>query len=124
LINMMRLDWWVALLGLAPLALLPAAVKVFSAAMHRRFRAQQDQMGELTTLAQETFSGMRVVKAYGQEDANLARFARENQVYIDKSLRLATMQALFFPTIRLIGGIGLLVILYTGAVEIIAGRME
>jgi len=124
LFSMMRLNWWVGLLGLAPLALLPICVKIFSAAMHKRFRAQQDQMGELTTFSQEVFSGMRVVKAYGQEVPNLRRFHHENAIYIQKSLHLAQLQAIFFPTIRLIGGIGLLFILYIGAVEINAGRMD
>jgi ATP-binding cassette subfamily B protein len=124
LFAMMRLNWWVGLLGLAPLFFLPLVVKAFGSSMHRRSREQQDQMGELTTFAQEAFSGIRVVKAYGQEEPNMRRFDRENALYIDKSMRVAKIQALFFPTIRLVGGLGLLIMLYMGAVEITAGRMD
>ncbi|MBX3729826.1 MAG: ABC transporter ATP-binding protein [Candidatus Sumerlaeia bacterium] len=121
---MLVLDWRMALAGIGPLVFLPVLVKWFGARLHRRSREQQDQMAELTTFVQEALSGIRIVKAYGQEDSNARRFDGENAVYIDKSLAVARLQALFFPCIRLLAGLGMLLILYVAAVRIVAGQSD
>lgn len=123
-VAMVALDWRVTLAALAPMLLIPVVTKFFGASMHRRFKEQQEAMSELTTFAQETFSGIRVVKAYVQEDANLARFGVENDRFIDKSMKLVALQAFFFPLIRLAGGFGLVAIVGIGAMEILAGRLD
>ncbi len=121
---MLKLDWRTTLAGLAPMILLPPVVKMFGNRMHKVSRAQQDQMAELTTFVQESLAGMRVIKAYGQEVHTSERFGVENGNYIDKSLQLARIQASFFPAIRLVTGLGMLMILYIGARRIIAEAMD
>lgn len=121
---MVRLDLRVTLAALAPMLLIPLVTKFFGSRMHKRFREQQEALSELTTFSQETFSGIRVVKAYVQEENNLARFRVENDRFIDKSLKLVALQALFFPLIRLAGGFGLVAIVGIGASEILAGRLS
>jgi ATP-binding cassette subfamily B protein len=121
---MLVLDWRMTLAGIGPLVLLPVLVKWFGARLHRRSREQQDQMAELTTFVQEALAGIRIVKAYGQEEANARRFEGENAVYIDKSMAVARLQAFFFPCIRLLAGLGMLLILYVAAVRIVGGQSD
>lgn len=116
-------DWYVSAICLIPLVFLPVMVKVFGAHLHRYSRQQQDQMAELTTFVQENLSGIRIVKAYGQEKNQEKRFAHENEEYIDRSMRLVTVQSLFFPSIRLVAGTGLMLIVLFGSMRIIAGEM-
>lgn len=121
---MLAQDVPASLVGFAPLVLIPLLVKAVGTQLHRRSRAQQDQMSELTTFAQETLAGIRVIKAYGQEDSTAERFHIENERYIDRSMAVVKVQAIFFPTIRLVAGFGLLAILYFGSRRIIAGQMD
>ena len=124
LASMLFQDWTVTLWGLVPLLAMPLIVRKLGKKLHVRFRSQQDQLASVTTFVQEAIAGIRVIKAYGQEESNYDRFNQENQEYIDRSLRVASLQAFFFPTIRLLGGAGMLLILVMGARQIIAGSME
>ncbi len=121
---MLVMDWQVTLAGLSPLLIMPVLVNRFGSDLHRHARGQQDQLAQLTTYVQESLAGIRVIKAYGQEESGTARFDGENDRYIDQSMRLALTQSLFFPLIRFVAGTGLLAILYLGARRIIAGNMD
>ncbi|MCB2155105.1 ABC transporter ATP-binding protein/permease [bacterium] len=124
LVSMLLQDSTVTLWGLIPLLGMPLIVRKLGKHLHIRFRRQQDQLADVTTFVQEAIAGIRVIKAYGQEDSNYDRFDEENQEYIDRSLEVAKLQSFFFPTIRLLGGTGMLLILVMGARDIIAGNME
>lgn len=120
---MLSTDWATTLAGLSPMLLMPVAVKAFGSRLHDRSREQQDQLGDLTTFAQENLAGVRVLKAYAQEETATRRFEGQNQLYIDKSMALAKVESFFFPTIRVLAGSGALAILYVGARRIIGGAM-
>ncbi len=121
---MLVMDWQVTLAGLSPMIVMPLLVKRFGSDLHRHARAQQDQLAQLTTYVQESLAGIRVIKAYGQEDSSTRRFDAENNEYIAKSMKLALTQSMFFPSIRFVAGTGLLAILYIGARRIITGSMD
>src|SRR5688500_14337606 len=78
LVFMLRIDVWLTLLALLPMVLLPFATIKLGTAIHRRFEAVQEEFSALTTLAQENFAGVRVVRAYRQERAEIARFSALN----------------------------------------------
>ncbi|MEQ8819298.1 MAG: ABC transporter ATP-binding protein [Sumerlaeia bacterium] len=124
LIQMFRLNWQVTVAGLMPLVLLPALVKIFGARLHHGYRAQQDALGDLTTYTQESLAGIRVVKAYAQEQNQERKFDAENDHYIKVSLDLAKTLAYFRPAIQLIAGSGLAIILVVGARQIMAGSLD
>lgn len=122
--QMFVLDWKLTLYSLLPMLAMPVVVRRLGSETHRRSREQSDEFGHLTTFTQENLSGIQVVKAYRQEDEQTNRFGERNAVYIDKSLRLAKIQALFFPAIRFISGLGLFVILLKGGADAIAGTLQ
>ncbi len=121
---MMWLDWRLTLVCMAPMLVLTPLVKYFGSRTHRMSRLQQDSFGELTTTVQENLAGIRVVKAYRQEDFELRKFLERNDDYIAKSLELARLQAMFFPSIRLVVGFGFTVLLLYGGHRIIQGHLE
>lgn len=122
--QMLLLDWRVTLAGLVPILFMPVLVRFVGQEFHRRFRAQQDKLGELTTYVQETLAGVRVVKAYGREEIYTGNFDVENDEFIEKSMSAVRLQAFIWPLVRTFGGIGVLVTLLLGAHRVIGGHLE
>lgn len=91
--------------------------------VQREFRELQAQFAELSTNAQENFSGIRVVKAYAQEDAEIARFADVNREYVRRAVDVAKYNSLIWPTMAFMIGVAVLVTLYVGGIDAIEGRM-
>jgi ATP-binding cassette subfamily B protein len=91
--------------------------------MHRRYEKVQSQFGVLSTMAQENFSGIRVVKAYGQEAHEIQAFAAGNREYLQKSLAFYRLEGLMWPMMSLVLGTAAALILLVGGNEVIAGRL-
>jgi ATP-binding cassette subfamily B multidrug efflux pump len=92
--------------------------------IERRFRSVQDQFGEVSALAQEDFSGIRVVKAYVQEEQELAAFNKTNQKYADVSVAFARLDALLWPSMYGISGFAVAVLLWVGGRDVIQGTLQ
>jgi ATP-binding cassette subfamily B multidrug efflux pump len=120
---MLSLDAWLTLVALVPLPLVSVSVKVFGSAIHRRFERIQAQLSDISAIAQEALSGVRVVRAYGQEPAELERFRRANQEYVDRNRGLIRLQGMFYPSMTLFLGLGALLVLWQGSIEVIEGRI-
>jgi len=112
------------LYALAPAILLPISMNRIGGVIHRKFEKIQEHFSHLTTVAQENLSGVRVVKAYGQEKNESANFSRLSRGYFGLNLEMGKIHALFFPLIRLIAVCLQLVVLYFGGREVIEGRIE
>ena len=82
------------------MALLPAARHALGRRIHARFEAVQEHFSDLTTLAQENLAGVRIVRAYRQEHAEIARFAALNERYLEKNMRLARLYGVMHPASR------------------------
>lgn len=95
----------------------------FGGVIHSRFKAVQAQYGKITTRAQENFSGIRIIKAFGQEEENKKFFIEENLKYYDKNIELAKMQSFFNPFIQVLSNLSYLFLLFFGAKEVIEGTM-
>ena len=124
LVGMALLDWQLTIVAMIPMFLLPPLVKYFSAKTHLYSRQQQDVFGDLTTMVQENLAGMRVVKAYRQEDAQEVLFTVQNDRYIAKSMELAEVQASFFPAIRVLVGSGFVLLVGFGGYRIMSGELQ
>jgi ATP-binding cassette subfamily B protein len=124
IILMLSIDPQLTLIGLLPLPLVSISVKVFGAAIHRRFERIQAQLSELSAVAQENLSGVRVVRAYGQESAELARFRTANEEYIARNRGLIQLQGAFYPSMTLFLGFGALLVLWQGSRDVIQGRIS
>jgi ATP-binding cassette subfamily B protein len=91
--------------------------------VHLKFERLQAQFSEMSTAAQENFSGIRVVKAFSQENAEIARFAAVNEEYVQRALNLRRMDGLIWPTMSFILGLSVLATLYVGGQDAIEGRL-
>jgi ATP-binding cassette subfamily B multidrug efflux pump len=121
---MLTIDPWLTLVALVPLPFVSISVKVFGSAIHRRFEAIQAQLSDISAVVQEALSGVRVVRAYGQEGAELERFRRANEEYVDRNRGLIRLQGVFYPSMTLFLGFGALLVLWQGSREVIQGRIS
>jgi ATP-binding cassette subfamily B protein len=110
--------------ALIPLPFVSIAVKFFGAAIHRRFEAIQAQLSELSAVAQEALAGVRVVRAYRQEAAELERFFAANAEYVRRNIVLIRLQGFFYPSLGLFLGIGGLLVLWLGSRDVITHRIS
>src|SRR4051794_2005432 len=110
-------------LALIPMLGLPLVMVSLGQLIHRRSQAIQAQFSDLTTQAHENLSGIRVVRAYRQERAEIAQFRVLSEIYLGKNLELARVQGLFFPLLTLLGGLSAVVVLHVGGGLIISGRV-
>jgi ATP-binding cassette subfamily B protein len=109
------------------LILMPLASLTFwyiGRTVHERFERLQAQFGDMSTKAQENFSGIRVVKAFSQEDAETKDFATVNYEYFRRAVSLSVMQGLIWPSISFILGIAVLSVLYVGGQDAIRGELS
>ena len=91
--------------------------------VNREFEQLQSQFGDLSAKAQENFSGIRVVKAFSQEEPEIRAFAGVNRDYLNKAVDLAKVNGLVWPAMQFILGSALLAILYIGGQDAIEGRL-
>jgi ATP-binding cassette subfamily B protein len=92
--------------------------------IHQRFEAVQDHFGKLTTQAQENFAGVRVVRAYRQEGAEIGRFGELNETYVDRNMRLARLYGMMNPLFGLLAGLSVVVVLGLGGRLVVNGAIS
>jgi ATP-binding cassette subfamily B protein len=112
------------LLALVPLLGLPVAMVSLGHMIHVRSQAIQAQFSDLTSHAHENLSGVRVVRSYRQERAEIEHFRRLSQTYLERNLGLARVQGAFFPLLTLLGGLSGLVVLYVGGGLVMSGSVS
>src|SRR6185503_12988254 len=120
---MISIDARLSLWALVPLPFVSVSVKMFGSAIHKRFEQIQAQLSEVSAIAQEALSGVRVVRAYRQEEAELERFRRSIDEYVRRSRRLIVIQGFFFPSMGFFLGLGALLVIWLGSREVIQGRI-
>ena len=120
---MIAIDPRLAIWSLIPLPFVSISVKLFGTAIHKRFEQIQAQLSEVSAVAQEALSGVRVVRAYRQEGAELERFRVSIDEYLRRNRRLIVLQGFFFPSMGFFLGLGALVVVWLGSREVIAGRI-
>jgi ATP-binding cassette subfamily B protein len=120
---MISIDPWLTLWSLVPLPFVSISVKFFGSAIHRRFERIQAQLSEVSAVAQEALSGVRVVRAYRQEAAEIDRFRLANEEYLRRNRRLIVLQGFFFPSMGFFLGLGALVVIWIGSRAVIGGRI-
>lgn len=120
---MFWVDWQLTLWALAPAPLVSVVVMIFGKRIHDRFEAIQKLFSDISSRVQETISGVRVVRAYVQEEAEMRRFAELNRSYIAQSMRLATLSGLFMPLLQFLVGLTFLMVLWVGGMQLLSGRI-
>jgi ATP-binding cassette subfamily B protein len=123
LILMIGLDARLTAIALVPLPFVSIAVRFFGSSIHRRFEAIQAQLSELSAVVQEALAGVRVVRAYRQESAELERFSTANEEYVRRNLVLIRLQGMFYPSLSLFLGLGALLVLWLGSRDVMQHRL-
>ncbi len=109
--------------ALAVLPVVAVATKVMGQATHRRFTKIQEFFSEISAEAQENFSGARLVRAFARERSEEARFDTKNREFKRRNLGLARLNALYFPLLQLLVGLGFALTLWAGGRLILAGEL-
>lgn len=123
LVFMLKIDAQLTALALIPMILLPVIGIRLGGAIHRRFEAVQEHFSALTTQAQENFAGVRVVRAYRQEAAEIARFSALNDEYVEKNLRLSRLYGIMHPVFGLLAGLSVAIVLGLGGALVVRGTI-
>jgi len=122
--NMARIDTKLTLYTLLPLPVLSVSIYFLSKVINERSNVVQQYLSKLTTFAQETFSGINVVKAYSIENFTTRSFTDLAIASKDKNIALYKAQALFFPLMLLLIGISNLLVIYVGGMQYIRGEID
>ena len=109
--------------ALVPMVVLPPVVFMFARVIHQRFEKIQEQFSTLSTMVQENLTGMRIVRAYVQEDSQAHQFDELNREYMDRNMDLVKVAGLFHPILALFSGAAMVIVLWVGGLEVIAGRI-
>ncbi len=120
---MVWIDARMTLYALLPMLALPVVTLGFSRIIHERFERIQSEFGILSSLAQENLAGVRIVKAYAQEEAQAERFRGLSERYMTRNLDLVKASGLFQPLLGLLGGIAGVVVLLLGGRAILRGEI-
>jgi ATP-binding cassette, subfamily B, multidrug efflux pump len=121
---MLRIDVRLTLLALLPTLFLPVLTIKMGKAIHDRFEAVQEHFSTLTTRAQENLSGARIVRAYRQEAAEIARFGTVNDEYLALNMSLVRLWGTLNPLFAFFGGLGAVIVLGAGGALAIKGTIS
>ncbi len=112
------------LYAILPLPFLTFIIAVVRPKIFSRFQQVQEQFSSLSAKAQENLTGIRVIKAYAQEENEINSFRQINQGYLERNMGLVKIWGLFWPFIRFIAGISMAVVLWLGGQQVIADRIS
>ena len=121
---MLRISPKLTIFAFLPLPVASIVIQYFGRRIHERFERIQAMFSDISARAQENFSGARVIRAYVQEQAEIAAFEGANQEYIRRSLGLVRLMGMLWPTLELMLGIAVVIVLWLGGRQVLAGKMN
>jgi ATP-binding cassette, subfamily B, multidrug efflux pump len=121
---MLKISPRLTLYAFLPLPAISIVIQYFGRRIHERFERIQAMFSDISARAQENFSGARVVRAYVQEEAEIAAFEEANQEYIRRSLKLVRLMGMLWPTLETTLGLAVVLVLWLGGREVLLGRIS
>jgi ATP-binding cassette subfamily B multidrug efflux pump len=112
------------MIAFLPLPIASILIQHFGRRIHQRFERIQAMFSDISARAQENFSGARVIRAYVQEQAEINAFETANQEYIRRSLGLVRLMGMLWPTLELMLGAAVVIVLWVGGREVLQHRMN
>jgi len=106
-----------------PLPVVSIVIQYFGRQIHERFERIQAMFSDISARAQENFSGVRVIRAYAQEQSEIEGFERSNREYIARSLKLVRLMGMLWPTLETMLGLAIVLVLWLGGREVLLGRI-
>jgi ATP-binding cassette, subfamily B, multidrug efflux pump len=107
-----------------PLPITSIVIQYFGRRIHERFERIQAMFSDISARAQENFSGARVIRAYVQEQSEIAAFEGANREYIRRSLGLVRLMGMLWPTLELMLGAAVVIVLWLGGRQVLMGKMN
>src|SRR6266550_4370781 len=107
-----------------PLPVVSIVIQYFGRRIHERFERIQAMFSEISARAQENFSGVRIIRAYAQEEAEIASFETANREYIARSLTLVRLMGMLWPTLETMLGLAIVLVLWLGGREVLFGHIS
>jgi ABC-type multidrug transport system fused ATPase/permease subunit len=120
---LMLLDWRLALVALLPVPLIAMGMRQFNRRVRPVYRLVRDRMGDVNARLQDDLTGMRVIQAFGQEEAELDRFTAVSAAYYRERVRAIQNWSTFFPSIYFVSAMGGVAVLGLGAWMVVQGQM-
>jgi ATP-binding cassette subfamily B protein len=124
IIIMVKVDWRLAFFAVLPAPLVSASVIVSGRAIHTRFERIQAMFSDISSRVQENLSGVRMIRAFAQERAELRRFEELNREFIAQNLKLVRIEAIFQPLMEILIGMTFLSVLWVGGYQVLLGRIS
>jgi ATP-binding cassette, subfamily B, multidrug efflux pump len=124
LVFMLSISPRLTLYAFLPLPFVSVVVQYFGRRIHERFERIQAMFSDISARAQENFSGARVIRAYVQEEAEIAAFETSNKEYIARSLKLVRLMGMLWPTLETMLGFAIVLVLWLGGREVLYGRIS
>src|SRR5258708_19247847 len=121
---MLSVNWQLTLICLIPAPLVSLVVIIFGQRIHDRFEVIEKMFSDISSRVQENLSGVRVIRAYAQEDAETHKFELLNRDYVAQNIRLAKLSALFMPLLQALVGVGFLIVLLFGGYQLLHHRIS
>ena len=121
---LLRISPRLTLVALLPLPLASILVQVLGRKIHERFERIQAMYSEISAQAQENFSGARLVRAFAQEEAQIAAFEKSNKENIRRGLRLVQLMGMLWPTLEFVLGLAMAITLLVGGHEVLTHRIS
>jgi ATP-binding cassette subfamily B protein len=121
---LLRISPYLTLVALAPMPLASILVQYFGSRIHNRFERIQASFSDISSQAQENYSGVRLIRAFVREESQIGIFERLNREYIRRSLRLVQLMGMLWPTLEFILGLSMLITLLAGGHEVIAHHIS
>jgi ATP-binding cassette subfamily B protein len=124
IVVMVTVDWRLAVLAILPAPLVSLAVIFFGRAIHARFERIQAMFSDISSRVQENLAGVRMVRAFVQEEAELGHFEKLNRAYIAENIRLVRISGVFQPLLEALIGLTFLAVLWYGGGQVLTGRIS
>ena len=117
-------DWPLTLVALIPAPVVSVVVVLFGRMIHTRFEKIQGMFSDISSRVQENLAGVRVVRAYVQEEAELKTFDRLNEEYVRRNISLARASGMFMPLLQALIGVAFLIVLWAGGTRLLAHKLS
>ena len=121
---LLHLSPWLTLVALAPMPLASIVVQYLGHRIHDRFERIQASFSEISSQAQENYSGARLIRAFAREESQIGLFEKLNRLYIARSLRLVQLMGMLWPTLEFILGVSMVITLLVGGHLVITHRIS
>ena len=121
---MVSLNLSLTIYSLLPLPFLSYAVYRVGKVIHEKYVQIQEKFSELTTRAQENYSGIRVIKSYVREDYEIKQFGALSMEYLKKNMSLIKIQSLIMPILFIISGLSIIIVIWAGGIKVINKTMN